>query len=47
LPAERIHVDDTTVPVMAKGKTRTVRLWTYVRYDHRTRALIRVFDNQV
>jgi transposase len=31
--AERIHADDTTVPVMAKGKTRTGRLWTYVRDD--------------
>jgi transposase len=31
--AERIHADDTTVPVLAKGKTRTSRLWTYVRDD--------------
>ena len=31
--AERIHADDTTVPVLAKGKTRTGRLWTYVRND--------------
>jgi transposase len=31
--AERIHGDDTTVPVMAKIKTRTGRLWTYVRDD--------------
>jgi transposase len=31
--AERIHSDDTTVPVLAKGKTRTGRLWTYVRDD--------------
>jgi transposase len=31
--AERIHADDTTVPVLAKGKTRTIRLWTYVRDD--------------
>jgi transposase len=31
--AERIHADDTTVPVLAKGKTRTGRLWTYVRDD--------------
>lgn len=28
--AERIHADDTTVPVLAKGKTRTGRLWTYL-----------------
>jgi transposase len=31
--AGRIHADDTTVPVLAKGKTRTGRLWTYVRDD--------------
>lgn len=31
--AERIHGDDTTVPVLAKVKTRTGRLWTYVRDD--------------
>jgi transposase len=31
--AERIHADDTTVPVMAKGKARIGRLWTYVRDD--------------
>jgi transposase len=33
LAAERIHGDDTTVPVLAKGKTVTGRLWTYVRED--------------
>jgi transposase len=33
LSAERLHGDDTTVPVMAKGKTDTARLWTYVRDD--------------
>jgi transposase len=31
--AERIHGDDTTVPVLAPGKTLTGRLWTYVRDD--------------
>jgi transposase len=31
--AERIHGDDTTVPVLAKIKTRTGRIWTYVRDD--------------
>jgi transposase len=31
--AERIHGDDTTVPVLAKLKTRTGRIWTYVRDD--------------
>jgi transposase len=30
---ERIHAGDTTVPVLAKSKTRTGRLWTYVRDD--------------
>ncbi len=33
LAAERIHGDDTTVPVLAKNKTITGRLWTYVRDD--------------
>jgi transposase len=33
LRAERIHADDTTVPVLAKLKTVTGRLWTYVRDD--------------
>ena len=31
--AQCIHADDTTVPVLAKGKTRIGRLWTYVRDD--------------
>ena len=29
----RIHGDDTTVPVLAKGKTVTGRAWVYVRDD--------------
>jgi transposase len=33
LAGARIHGDDTTVPVLAKGKTATARLWTYVRDD--------------
>ena len=33
LGAARIHGDDTTVPVLARGKTITGRLWTYVRDD--------------
>jgi transposase len=33
LAAARLHGDDTTVPVLAKTKTRTGRLWTYVRDD--------------
>lgn len=33
LAAERLHGDDTTVPVLAKGKTATARSWVYVRDD--------------
>jgi transposase len=33
MAAERLHGDDTTVPVLAQGKTVTGRLWTYVRDD--------------
>jgi transposase len=31
--AERLHGDDTTVPVLAKAKTITGRCWVYVRDD--------------
>jgi transposase len=31
--AERLHGDDTTVPVLAKLKTDTGRIWAYVRDD--------------
>jgi hypothetical protein len=31
--AEKLHADDTTIPVLAKGKTVTGRIWTYVRDD--------------
>ncbi len=31
--AERLHGDDTTVPILAKGKTVTGRVWVYVRDD--------------
>jgi hypothetical protein len=31
--AERLHGDDTTVPVLAKGKTDIARSWVYVRDD--------------
>ncbi|WP_245436705.1 IS66 family transposase [Mesorhizobium tamadayense] len=31
--AERLHGDDTTVPILARGKTDTGRIWTYVRDD--------------
>jgi hypothetical protein len=30
---DRIHGDDITVPVLAKGHCRTGRIWTYVRDD--------------
>ncbi len=33
LAAERLHVDDPTAPALAKTKTRTGRLWVYVRDD--------------
>ena len=33
LAAERLHGDDTTVPILAKGKTDTGRIWSYVRDD--------------
>jgi transposase len=33
LSAQRIHADDTTVPVLAKLKTVVGRIWTYVRDD--------------
>ncbi|ALG89985.1 MULTISPECIES: IS66 family transposase [Actibacterium] len=33
LKADRLHGDDTTVPLLAKGGTKTARLWTYVRDD--------------
>ena len=31
--AQRLHGDDTTVPVLAKGQTVTGRAWVYVRDD--------------
>ena len=33
LAADRLHGDDTPVPVLAKGKTDTGRAWAYVRDD--------------
>ena len=33
LAAERLHGDETTVPILAKGKTVTGQIWTYVRDD--------------
>ena len=33
LAGSRVHGDDTTVPVLAKGRTTTGRTWVYVRDD--------------
>jgi transposase len=33
LATERLHGDDTPVPILAKGKTETGRAWVYVRDD--------------
>jgi len=35
LAASKLHADDTPIPVLApgNGKTKTGRLWTYVRDD--------------
>lgn len=33
LDGHRLHGDDTTVPLLARGGTKTARLWTYVRDD--------------
>jgi transposase len=33
MSAERLHGDDTTVPVLARGKTDIARSWVYVRDD--------------
>ncbi len=35
MAAERLHADDTTVPVLdpGRGKTKTGRLWCYARDD--------------
>src|SRR6478735_1523871 len=33
LAAERLHGDDTKVPILAKGKTVSGHIWTYVRDD--------------
>jgi transposase len=31
--ARKLHADDTPVPAPGQGKTKTGRLWTYVRDD--------------
>ena len=33
MAGSRLHGDDTTVPLLARGGTKTARLWTYVRDD--------------
>ena len=33
LSADRLHADDTTVPLLAKLKTEVARIWDYVRDD--------------
>jgi hypothetical protein len=33
MAAGRLHADDTTVPMLAKGKTDTGRCWIYLRDD--------------
>jgi hypothetical protein len=33
MAADRLHGDDTTVPVLARGKTDIARAWVYVRDD--------------
>src|SRR5437868_6516237 len=39
--AAKLHADDTPLPVLApgNGKTRTARLWTYVRDDRASGAI--------
>jgi transposase len=38
MAASKLHADDTPIPVLAPGnrKTKTGRLWVYVRDDHRS-----------
>jgi len=33
MAAQRLHGDDTTVPVIAKGQTEVARIWVYARDD--------------
>ena len=33
MAADRLHADDTTVPVLAEGKTNIARCWIYLRDD--------------
>src|SRR3546814_8293869 len=36
LAAERLHGDDTTIPILATGRTVTGRIWVYVRIGRAT-----------
>ena len=38
LAAERLHGDDTTVPVLARNRMSPGRLWAYVRDDRHSAA---------
>ena len=42
LTANKLHADDTPVPVLApgNGKTKTGRLWTYVRDDRPSGSIV-------
>jgi len=42
LSAQKLHADDTPIPVLAPGtgKTKTGRLWTYVRDDRPAGSMI-------
>ena len=41
LAAERVHADDTTVPVPAKAKAKSGRLWVYLRDDRPSGGIVR------
>lgn len=40
LAAERLHGDDTTIRILAKGECTTGRIWTYVQDDRRFAGLV-------
>ena len=44
LAAERLHGDDTPVPVLARGKTATGRAWVYVRVAKAMDYMLRRWD---
>jgi transposase len=43
LRAQKLHTDDTPVPVLAKGKTKQARLWVYLA-DHHAPHAICIYD---